>query len=156
MHYSDAQSMGELQAWAVGAAESFTSFPAGYIPLLVYAGMSGTSHATALAMELYRSDPKFKFNMVYVRKAGEKSHGELIEDNIAYSKSDDTVKFLAVFVDDFVDSGSTFKRCMRKVLSLPFNIVLHVNNVVPYRVNGSGITGDLLDYAITLSDKKER
>jgi hypoxanthine phosphoribosyltransferase len=61
--------------------------------------------------------------MAYVRKENEKSHGTEIENDIPSRGYGVTDKMVGVFVDDFVDSGETFKRCKHKVNTLGLDIV---------------------------------
>lgn len=70
---------------------------------LNYMGMSGVSHATALATALQAINPKLKVSMRYVRKAGEDAHGIHIEHYFC----DDSYPH-HIFVDDFIEEGNTF------------------------------------------------
>ena len=87
------------------------------IPILCYSGMSGVSHATALALALQKK--KFVFGMAYVRKEKEKSHGQQVEWNFPERKNK---KYILVFVDDFISSGATFRytvsNCLSKVKAI--------------------------------------
>jgi orotate phosphoribosyltransferase-like protein len=76
------------------------------VPFLGYSGMSGIAYATALRLALHDLYPTFPVEMVYVRKTGEKSHGAALEFSTAFSYHANRA---AVFVDDFIDSGATFK-----------------------------------------------
>lgn len=77
-------------------------------PVLLYAGMSGIAAATAISLELYRQ--KIKHSMIYVRKKGERSHGQKVEHNLTI-KTIEKNGFIC-FIDDFIDSGTTYGRCI--------------------------------------------
>lgn len=76
-----------------------------FMPRFIYSGMSGVSAATALALNLKQLNPRFKFNMSYVRKKREKSHGQKIE--FSYYDYEINKKELIIFVDDFVEQGNS-------------------------------------------------
>lgn len=80
---------------------------------LVYSGMSGISLATAIML-----GSSFPFEMAYVRKPEEESHGLQVEysDRPARGAQD----IVGVFVDDFISSGATLRRCRKAV---PFPIL---------------------------------
>lgn len=85
---------------------------------LVYTGFSGISHATYLAQALEKAPLQ-----IYVRKDGEVSHGDPIEISSSavldyppsqYSEQNPT-GLLLVFVDDFVSTGDTLRRCAERL-----------------------------------------
>ena len=105
------------------------------LPVLFYCGMSGVSLATGIATELhYTSEAPA---MIYVRKKDDKHHhGNPIEVcynpntypplyNEGWNKKDgytgidfkniDTDKLLFFFVDDLIESGNTFKHCLKQL-----------------------------------------
>lgn len=107
-HSSIGQDVSTLRRWAKRSANSlYMRRPKVTSYIFCYAGMSGTSLATALALEYGALDKKF--GMLYVRKKGEKSHGRAVESSIGnlYKKA------MLVFVDDFSDSGETRNRVIR-------------------------------------------
>ncbi len=117
-HYSLAQRPEALYKWATKSAQKLTEAMKGEFkgltPVLVYSGLSGISHATALSMALHKRTPHFLF---YRRKDGENAHGnERWEHNIpsnTWMKEGDRQErdMFLVFVDDLVSSGSTRHRC---------------------------------------------
>lgn len=114
-HYFIAQDPKELRRWAVDAAKAIVAhYRAKKLrPLFCYTGMSGVSHATALALALQSYRSGFKFGMAYVRKDNEKSHGNNVETAYPGHMED----YELVFVDDFVMSGTTFKFVQEKIHS---------------------------------------
>lgn len=105
-HYSLALDTEELHKWAENMALKVAKKTAELGPMtLCYAGMSGTAHATALALACHRLDPDMCVGMVYVRKEEEQSHGLPLE----YSYPANSHKHF-IFVDDHISSGNTFKR----------------------------------------------
>lgn len=105
-HYSLGLSPAILDQWATSAAKSILTY-IGSIGsshvVLCYAGMSGTSHAVALSLALNRLyGTSITIGMVYVRKQYEKSYGRPVE----FSNVKEDATF--IFVDDFIDTGSTF------------------------------------------------
>jgi orotate phosphoribosyltransferase-like protein len=117
-HYSFGQKPSDLRSLSKTTAEQLSDMFAkqlpGKVPLLVYTGMSGVSHATALS--LYLEPYGNEFAMAYVRKAGEKSHGTQIEfDRVNRRNTAKDPEYVLVFVDDFVSSGATFKRVFKKI-----------------------------------------
>jgi orotate phosphoribosyltransferase len=86
-----------------------------YHPCLIYSGMSGTSLATGVSCALSRNYNIIP-SMIYVRKSGEKSHGCNEETLFPYISSSAYKKKRNVyFIDDFIDSGKSFKRCMKSL-----------------------------------------
>lgn len=91
-------------------------------PLFIYTGMSGVAAVTAVAMRLREKHPNFKFNMAYIRKEDEKSHGShvefaLMDQTVPIYQREKVAKYLRmncyyVFLDDCIDSGATFHRCI--------------------------------------------
>lgn len=112
-HYSLAHKTRDLRnqakIWAVALIQKCKarSNKTRKIPILCYAGMSGTSAATALSLALLEIDPNFVFKMCYVRKKNEKSHGNNIEHDL--EEHQDWSKTFLVFVDDFISSGDSRK-----------------------------------------------
>ena len=122
-HYSKAHEprllsdWAEIKAGAIIAAFNATPVSKRQPPLLCYSGMSGIAHATALSIALYRVSPRFRFGMAYVRKSGEKSHGITVESRT----QGDYTKYKPIFVDDFIDTGKTFKR-VKQMISGEFGL----------------------------------
>lgn len=122
-HYSLAQRPAELYNWANDSAKKLVkgmeSDFKGLTPVLVYAGLSGISHATALSMVLHKRTPHFMF---YRRKKHERAHGnERWEHNIPspdwrLQEATNIEGLFLVFVDDLVSSGITKKRCLTGVV----------------------------------------
>ena len=80
-------------------------------PLLCCMGSSGLAITTATALRLDAED--YKFGVMYVRKEGEKSHGNRVEwGNVVGMDMKDAQ---AVFVDDFISSGTTLRDTMVQV-----------------------------------------
>lgn len=121
--YSLAQQPKMLLKWAKLTAteirKAIAKHAPGSIPVLCYRGMSGSAHATALAMIL--EERNFPFHMVYVRKTEERSHGDVTaEDTLMSHKYIDQAArplLTPVFVDDLVDSGSTEFKTMETALA---------------------------------------
>ena len=118
-HYSYALTPDMLGSWASRKADAFYKYHERRKeeikygrPVLCYTGLSGIALATALSLELVRKYPRFKFDMVNVRKPGDKNHGHAIECTNASLDDGDYL----VFVDDFIDEGKTLRR-MKRVLS---------------------------------------
>jgi len=88
--------------------DSFEETGVGY-PILCYSGFSGITSATLLA---YFIQKRMRVEQLYVRKKGEQegSHGMLIE----YSTTNLQGGVL-VFVDDFLDTGTTLEYVISKV-----------------------------------------
>lgn len=122
-HYSAALNASALDETCTELAASIKrkSEETGLIPLLLYSGMSGIALATAISIALWR-DHKMEPMMMYVRKPDEDSHGSRVESSKGlftqikwneeehkHTKKD--VRRLVVFVDDFICSGRTTKRC---------------------------------------------
>lgn len=124
-HYSRALEPNYMYDWAVEAAPKLInavrrSFP-DHFPVLVYTGMSGISHAAYLACELHQYED-FPFGQMYVRKAGEQSHGSRVEAQLPYTDQ----PLLLIFVDDFIDSGETmavtFRRAHERAVDLKYRV----------------------------------
>lgn len=114
-HYSSAQNPEILIPQARGWAEWFIEKykKSKRFPVIVYTGMSGIASATALSMQIYATDPNFRFGMIYVRKPNEKSHGSRIERQ--FDKKMDGQKNQYIFVDDFICSGASMARCLVEI-----------------------------------------
>lgn len=113
-HYSHAQEMKDLRPAARKAARViYKEFKdTSRCPALCYSGMSGVAMATAVAMYLDMLFPGFKFNMYYVRKDKERSHGTHIEYECeVYGENN-----IGIFVDDFIDSGSTAEYVIKETM----------------------------------------
>lgn len=130
-HYSQAFNPDVMKNWAKTAlplikAAISLKFP-DHIPVLLYSGMSGVSHAMYLSNLMHTR--RFKHEHIYIRKKREESHGQPVE----YSsfKCDDfkKQKYVLVFVDDFISTGSTVNFCLSRVFSGHF----------PDRVRFSGV-----------------
>jgi len=105
-HYSEALKVGPLYEAASDAARRLEKFvrKSGAVPVLAFTGLSGISHATMLAHCLL-NEFQIQAGMVYIRKPHEESHGGEIESNIPHGKT-----FAFYFVDDFIDTGTTYDR----------------------------------------------
>ena len=115
-HYSNAQNPDELYRNAALQVEGKLipayNDRADVRPVLCYRGMSGVAAATAVRLYLHLNHPLFTCGMLYVRKLGEKSHGDAVE--IEYPDRWDMNEagcsgLEAVFVDDFICSGTTLR-----------------------------------------------
>lgn len=126
-HYSDALKIQNLAQYAKDNAEGLVKFATehGKHPLLVYRGMSGVAHATAVAMCLHLNHSGFVFGQYYLRKEEEETHSnnsyELFLPNRSSVSYDLNLElrrvlegYFPVFVDDFVDSGETMAKCVRR------------------------------------------
>jgi hypothetical protein len=122
-HYSSALSPSQLISWAQVAATEImedSKFNVGVYPVFVFSGLSGIAASTALSLELVRQESwKNKFGLIYVRKDGECSHGGDIESSTVFPagyKKYGRSKFkpYPIFVDDFIDTGTTLKHCHSK------------------------------------------
>lgn len=117
MHYSKAQKISELIPWSHKIAkyihENFKNVNDDEIPVLIYSGMSGTALATALACAYYNVSGGKTIHMMYVRKDSELNdcHGDKLECETLGRFHETGYNIHAIFVDDFVSSGATFKRC---------------------------------------------
>jgi len=128
-HYSCAQTTGILIDWSEKSAfkliEALETFGDQAVPVFCYAGMSGSALATALSMAYWKRSKTF--GMVYVRKVGEKSHGQEVEYDLkALRKGSDTAPIVLVFVDDLVEYGGTRRRVTEKT-----RLTLSGHNLVP-------------------------
>lgn len=95
----------------------------GKFPILLYRGMSGTTTATTVSLNISRSDTEFA--MVYVRKKGEKSHGSRIE----YSRiSTGNREPVWIICDDFISSGKTALEIL-KAVSKYFDMEIPLSSV---------------------------
>jgi len=137
-HYSFGQKPYKLVEWSLLMANEIKkTFDDGKVfPVLIYSGMSGISLCTAVANSFY-SLYEENLYMAYVRKEGERSHGSIIEweylhRDLPFSNVDENGKPMTffclpkdikigcrlpiclIFVDDFVSSGETLMRCVRK------------------------------------------
>lgn len=127
-HYSRAQRAKDLTTWAANAAASLARQFAVVdgTPVLCYSGMSGVALATALEIELYNNHPSFKFDMAYVRKVGERSHGQGVEHNIRGIFR--AGEHIGVFVDDMIDSGDTLRHVngsLKKFFGVTDNVIAY-------------------------------
>jgi orotate phosphoribosyltransferase len=107
-HYSIAHEPATVLKWCRELAPAIykTFTDAKRFPCFVYSGMSGTSLATALLMYMHTEYP------TYVRKEGERSHSD---HRVEFSYPVSNVKYELLFVDDFISSGETLKRCIHSV-----------------------------------------
>lgn len=149
-HYSDSMLPAVLATWAVVMARDIVNkFSkkgefASCIPVLCYSGMSGIAHATALSLELSKKK-NFIFNLIYVRKQNESTHGHSVEWSSSYSKRS---KYMLIFVDDFISSGTTQDYTLSSALNCcECKPVANVD----YYVNALGICSEL-----TFGTKKDR
>lgn len=110
MHYSYALNPYALTEAAEWIIDNLRSQFNGYHYILGYTGMSGISIATTVAIQM--SHQGLDFSMFYVRKRGELSHGCRTEFNVRISDviHNADVKYVFVFVDDFIASGATRDR----------------------------------------------
>jgi hypothetical protein len=150
-HYDCSQELKKLNRLAASrAAELIKRFTKkeyrGFIPMLVYSGMSGIAFATAIGIHLEKA--KARYVMAYVRKKNENSHGEKIE----YTSLGADRKYQLVFVDDFICSGDTFNYVISRCVAseqLPSNIrytmpeeedhaltLLHIKGKGKYEITG--------------------
>ena len=136
-HYSYALSPKHMKKWAKEEAKwivnTLNRRARKPFPVLVFSGMSGTNHAAYLASAL--SDLKLDFGQMYVRKPGERSHGNSVAevtDNLfdyeTTSKRQRT--YTIIFVDDFISEGNTLKRCVQVVLNRVKESELQLENLV--------------------------
>lgn len=76
---------------------------------IAFTGSSGCAIAFPLLIK------NKNLGMLYIRKAGESSHGSAIE----YTAKNPVEKY--IIVDDFVDSGATVRRIVRKINTFSAN-----------------------------------
>lgn len=110
----------------------------GGVPVLLYSGMSGVAHATALQLELHRRS--VKVFMAYIRKPYEESHGSRVQTDIPYSYSSQRDKDafrdnVVFFVDDFVASGATRDRCLKALRELQYYAPVNLSSIHVLMVN---------------------
>lgn len=106
-HYSPAQLTENLAKWAQKTAKKL---PMDRPYLMIYSGMSGVALATALSLAMARVK-KLDFAMMYVRKSTESAHSGK-QDQISYPSHSRREDRTLLFVDDLIDSGDTFERCL--------------------------------------------
>lgn len=110
-HYSRSFGGKKFYDAMASAADSiireFESLGAGF-PVLCYTGFSGITTATMLAHYLIDD---IRVEHLYVRKEDETHHGFPIE----YSSVVDMEEAVPIFVDDFMESGSTVLYVMERV-----------------------------------------
>lgn len=108
-HYSNSMQPDELAKIADDFSKQLVHlFPKSSF-VLCYSGMSGISSATILGLKL-REVGRLA-GMMYVRKERESSHGISVEREWWH------VRYRAIqpiFVDDFISSGETFGRVVKK------------------------------------------
>jgi len=108
-HYSLSLNPRKLRASAKDHAAKLTMLmQPNDVPVLIYRGMSGISAATALSFAL--DDLGQACGMVYVRKYSEDSHGG--ERERALPGMCMSQRFVMVFVDDFISTGSTLRKAV--------------------------------------------
>jgi hypothetical protein len=115
----NAQKLAEFSDWAAMVIKR--NCGARYYPCLLYSGMSGISLATGISLSMH-NNYGITPAMIYVRKTREKSHGYREESMFS---STNAKQHIAYFVDDFISSGKTFKRCLKSLdrwETLPGNI----------------------------------
>lgn len=103
-HYTPTQNPMELASTASHlAAQVAHHFKRhnGYRPALCYRGMSGVAVATAVMLALW-TDHRIRAGMCYIRKRGEDSHGQPVENDLPGAGN-----YVGCFVDDFVSGGAT-------------------------------------------------
>lgn len=113
-HYSLAQEPLLMIPWAKKIAykidAKYRNSP--ILPVLIYRGMSGVAHATAVSL-MYTLETGKTLGMIYVRKSNEKSHGSSIEyDSDFIYRENNPNKIDLIFIDDFISSGETFACCL--------------------------------------------
>lgn len=114
--------MGE---WGRTIAPLITSIiESGKFPILAYRGMSGTTTATAIAVNIPQKH-RTNFGMVYVRKKNEKSHGTRVEYSTLYPGDREVVWVLC---DDFISSGATALEIIKTVAQF-FDMEIPLDNV---------------------------
>ncbi len=111
---------------------------------IVHTGLSGglIGHPVAMALKL---------NSMHIRK-NDQSHGDPIE--AGYSSPDKQIKFPYAIVDDFMDSGDTIKKIIKKMKNFfpkcfPVGIVLYDEisfDVWDHKVINSVVKGDFSVY----------
>lgn len=82
----------------------------GRFPVLVFSGMSGTTHAVSISQAMVTNH-----GMIYVRKENEQSHGRTCEIHGFEDFEGDETDIDWIFVDDFISSGATAKHVMRTI-----------------------------------------
>lgn len=124
-HYSWAQSASKLDMFAqIHCKNLMNHFCEKNVHVvLCYTGLSGTALCTALMMEIYKKNKKRKnklnYTMMYVRKENEESHGSDIEEgnwdetSLSLYEISQKKEIKFVFVDDFIDTGSTLRKMVR-------------------------------------------
>lgn len=131
-HYSAALEPQKLYCAATDIVRRLSKFlnNTKAMPILVYQGMSGVSHATMLAHCL--TEQNIACGMIYVRKANEQCHGSEIECNIPASKT-----YAFYFVDDFVETAETFIRCNEMMME-QFNLKHKSLGTILFEPNADG------------------
>lgn len=124
-HYGSSMDAFYMGEWGRTIAPHITSIiESGKYPILIYRGMSGTTTATAIAVNIPEEHRK-SFGMVYIRKKNEKSHGNRVE----YSYLDPADREVVwVVCDDFISSGTTALEIL-KVVSQYFDMEIPMDSV---------------------------
>lgn len=125
-HYGSSMDAFYMGEWGRKMAACVSELiDAGKYPILIYRGMSGTTTATAIAVNI-KEDHRHQFGMVYVRKKNEKSHGSKIE----YSKLDPANREIVwVLCDDFLSSGKTALEVI-KAVSMYFDLDIDLDKLL--------------------------
>lgn len=125
-HYGSSMDAFYMGEWGRKMAATISStIDAGKYPILIYRGMSGTTTATAIAVNI-KEEHRHQFGMVYVRKKNEKSHGSKIE----YSKLDPANREIVwILCDDFISSGKTALEII-KAVSMHFDLDIDLNKLL--------------------------
>jgi len=121
-HYGTSMNAEEMNTWAKNATKNFKKHlrknkDSFYI--LCYRGMSGISAATHLTTALTLKGVRHA--LLYVRKENENSHGSEVERFGMQKYNSDNDVPVYVFVDDFIDSGSTMREVFKQVQNY-FNV----------------------------------
>lgn len=156
-HYGASMSPDQMHDWAKNAAKQIRilqesdPFCRDKRPAFFYSGMSGVAAATALSVMLSSAD-ELNPGMVYVRKPGEKSHGEPVEMR-GFAGCDDVRRdFFFVFCDDFISTGDTFVRVVKKVQNR-FQMRIGIDSIF-LALSGRETVLQLADYSLDLVYKK--
>jgi len=83
-------------------------------PVFCYTGLSGITNATMIAYLVHQLNKDLPVHHIYVRKQGEKSHGDEVECSMMVKSYSECRKWIPIFVDDFIDEGDTVNYVMTR------------------------------------------
>jgi hypothetical protein len=115
-HYSFATDPPGMKKWCERVAlETYKlSKKHTFQPIFYGTGLSGISSIIALSQKL-ESYKNFPYGFFLIRKPHDNTHSDSGSGEICFKNIDVNVTTLWIFVDDFVESGLTFKNCLEAV-----------------------------------------